>query len=209
MAVAQKKNQGGANLVLMAIGIVFIPLVLTFGLWHYMRLRGKYLKSKGVRRVVDIWNLGVPFYSFAGVVLGTYMLIITTYSNYQALSYAVIIVALYIGIKLAQRSASCYFGAAIIPESGTVVFPEDMAGYGIEDYIKLKFIRNLSRMDEVELNDIEKISRQSGKRLYIHGPFGSRGISFTNKQKRDECIAAIQSVAKRKPTLINEFESSN
>ena len=207
--MAKKKSGGGAELVLLAIGIIFIPFVLTFGLLHYMRLKWKYLKSRGVRRVVDVWNLGAPFYSFAALILGTYMIFAMTYDSNRPLSYTALVVAFYIGAKLAQRSASCYFGAAILPDTQTVVFPEDMAGYGIGDYIKLKFIRNLSLMDEVDLNDIEKISRQSGKRLYIHGPFGSRGISFTNKQKRDECISAIQAVAKRKPALINEFEDCN
>ena len=205
--MAKKQNQGGAELGLIAIGIIFIPLVATFGLWHYLRLKSRYLRSKGVRRVVDIWNLGAPFYSFVALVLMTYLLPpIVARQFSQTLAYLIYPVALYIGIKLAQRSASCYFGAAVIPETGTVVFPEDMAGYGIEDYIKLKFIRNLARMDEVELAEIEKISRQAGKRLYLHGPFGSRGISFTNKQKRDECIFAIQAVAKNRSILLNELE---
>lgn len=204
--MATKKNQGGAELALMAIGIIFIPLVATFGLWHYMRLRSRYLKSKGVRRVVDIWNLGAPFYSFVALILGTWMINGMLYDKPPAFRFVALAIALYIAIKLAQRSASCYFGAAVIPEAGTVVFPEDMAGYGIGDYITLKFIRNLARMDEIDLDDIEKISRQSGKRLYMHGPFGSRGISFTNKQKRDECIFAIQAVAKNRSILLNELE---
>lgn len=204
--MSKKQNQGGGELVLMAIGIIFIPLVATFGLWHYLRLKSRYLKSKGVRRVVDIWNLGAPFYSFAALILGTYMINAMLYDKPPGFRFIALTIALYIAIKLAQRSASCYFGAAVIPETGTVVFPEDMAGYGIEDYIKLKFIRNLASMDEVELGEIEKISRQAGKRLYLHGPFGSRGISFTNKQKRDECIFAIQAVAKNKSILLNELE---
>ena len=204
--MAKKQNQGGGELVLMAIGVIFIPLVATFGLWHYLRLKSRYLKSKGVRRVVDIWNLGAPFYSFAALILGTYMINGMLYGKPPGFRFIALALALYIAIKLAQRSASCYFGAAVIPETGTVVFPEDMAGYGIEDYIKLKFIRNLASMDEVELGEIEKISRQAGKRLYLHGPFGSRGISFTNKQKRDECIFAIQAVAKNKSILLNELE---
>ena len=204
--VAKKQSQGGAELGLMAIGVIFIPLVATFGLWHYLRLKSRYLKSKGVRRVVDVWNLGAPFYSFVALIIGTWILFSMFYRNYAFLSYTLLLIALYTSIKLAQRSASCYFGAAVIPETATVVFPEDMAGYGIEDYIKLKFIRNLACMDEVELSEIEKISRQAGKRLYLHGPFGSRGISFTNKQKRDECIFAIQAVAKNRSILLNELE---
>ncbi len=205
--MAQKKNEGGAELALMAIGIVFIPLVATFGLWHYMKLKRKYLKYKGVRRVVDVWNLGAPFYSFVSLVFCTYMIPPMVAARIsEIVAYALYPVALYIGIKLAQRAASCYFGAAIIPETGTVVFPEDMAGYGIGDYIALRFITNLAKMDEIELDEIEKISRQAGKRLYIHGPFGSRSISFTNKQKRDECIFAIQAVSKKKTGLLNELE---
>ncbi len=204
--MAKKQNQGGAELGLMAIGVIFIPFVATFGLWHYLRLKSRYLKSKGVRRVVDVWNLGAPFYSFVALILGTYIISGMLNGKPPGFRFVTLAIALYIAIKLAQRSASCYFGAAVIPETATVVFPEDMAGYGIEDYIKLKFIRNLACMDEVELAEIEKISRQAGKRLYLHGPFGSRGISFTNKQKRDECIFAIQAVAKNRSILLNELE---
>jgi hypothetical protein len=61
-------------------------------------------------------------------------------------------------------------------------------------------------MDQVDIDEIEKITRQAGKRLFIHGPFGSRGISFTNKQKRDECYSAIQSASNKKSLLLNEME---
>jgi hypothetical protein len=205
--MAQKKKQsGGGELVLLAIGIIFIPFIITFGLLHYFNLKQKYLKTPRTRRVVDIWNIGVPFYSFVALVISTYMLCAMTQTTYPVVSIIILVFAIYTGVKLAQRSASCYFGAAIIPETGTVVFPEDMASYGIEDYLKLKFIRNLSKMDQVDIDEIEKITRQAGKRLFIHGPFGSRGISFTNKQKRDECYSAIQSASNKKSLLLNEME---
>ena len=35
-------------------------------------------------------------------------------------------------------------------------------------------------------------TRETGVNFYIHGDFGSRKINFTTKQKRDECLMALQ-----------------
>ena len=61
-------------------------------------------------------------------------------------------------------------------------------------------------MESVRLSQIKKITREAGKKLYIHGPFGSRGIHFSNKQKRDECISAIENLGRVRANL--EFEGS-
>ena len=80
-----------------------------------------------------------------------------------------------------------------------------MANYGIGDYLNLRFIRELGLMEEVKLSKVTKITRKAGTVLYIHGSFGSRGIIFSNKQKRDECIAAIENGCEEYLTLM-EFE---
>jgi len=81
-----------------------------------------------------------------------------------------------------------------------------MANYSVSDYLNLKFITELGTVEEVQLNQIRKITRQAGKKLFIHGKFGSRGMSFSNKQKRDECISAIEDAARLSASL--EYEGA-
>ena len=86
-----------------------------------------------------------------------------------------------------------------------VLLPKDMANYSITDYFNLKFITDLGTLEQVPLDQIRKITRQGGKKLFIHGKFGSRGMTFFNKQKRDECISAIEDAARVSASL--EFDA--
>ena len=56
-----------------------------------------------------------------------------------------------------------------------------------------------------EFSTEESISREKGKILFIHGEFGTRKIEYMTKQKRDECLYAIQRIKKQKITA-TEFE---
>lgn len=100
--------------------------------------------------------------------------------------------------------AVAHFGVIVDPEKDRIVFQFDQESYDFSDYLKLKFIRDLPKMDEVRLSEIGRITRKTGFDLYILGSFGSRRISFTNKQKRDECIYAITSSGCAKVTV--EFD---
>jgi hypothetical protein len=55
------------------------------------------------------------------------------------------------------------------------------------------------------LSDIGRITRKIGYDLYLSGSFGSRRITFTNKQKRDECIYAIQNSGRTSAKVPVEF----
>lgn len=82
-----------------------------------------------------------------------------------------------------------------------------MVNFGIQDYLQLRFIRDMGDMESVPLSAITKITREAGKKLYVHGEFGSRGIAFSHKQKRDECIAAIENGSHEAITSV-EFEAA-
>ena len=107
--------------------------------------------------------------------------------------------------NLVQDGEVTYYRVIADPRNDHVLLPKDMANYGIEDYVQLKFIRELGEMESVPLSQISKITLEAGKKLFIHGPFGSHGICFSNKQKRDECIAAIEYSSEVAATL--DFES--
>jgi hypothetical protein len=61
-------------------------------------------------------------------------------------------------------------------------------------------------LDSVPLDAIDRITRQAGKRVFIHGEFGSRHISFTNKLKRDECIHLLTARSKGRLKVMAELE---
>ena len=88
--------------------------------------------------------------------------------------------------------AVAHFGVAVDPTGDRIAFSYDQQSYDIDDYLKLRFVRDLPRMDEVRLSEIGRMTRQGGSDLFLHGSFGSRRIRFTKKQKRDECIWAIR-----------------
>lgn len=101
-----------------------------------------------------------------------------------------------------------HFGVVVDPTKDRVVFRVDQESYDLIDYLKLKFITDLPKFDMVPLSAIYRITRKSGKHLYLVGDFGSRRISFTNKQKRDECIFSITSSGMTSAKVFSEFETT-
>ena len=67
-------------------------------------------------------------------------------------------------------------------------------------------LRQFTSLDSVPLNAIDRITRQAGKRVLIHGDFGSRHLSFTSKLKRDECIYLLTKHGERHPKVMAELE---
>ena len=112
---------------------------------------------------------------------------------------------LWLSVIFFRWLAVAHFGVVVDPENDRIVFQFDQESYDLMDYLKLKFIRDLPRMDEVRLSDIGRITRKFGWDLYILGSFGSRRITFTNKQKRDECIYAIQKSGRTSAKVPIEF----
>ena len=101
--------------------------------------------------------------------------------------------------------AVAHFGVVVDPAGDRIAFVCDQQSYDIQDYLKLRFVSDLPRMDEVRLSDIERMTRQEAFDLFIHGAFGSRRIRFTKKQKRDECIYAIHGSKRSRAAMPVEF----
>ena len=53
---------------------------------------------------------------------------------------------------------------------------------------------------------VEKITRQAGTQLFLHGSFGSRRIGFSSKLKRDECIHLLTASGRSQAKLVAELE---
>ncbi|WP_455231419.1 hypothetical protein [Geopseudomonas aromaticivorans] len=205
MANQQEKNNAGHIAVLIGF-LAFIPM-LAFSLIRYRQLRKAYSDTPHSQRVFDTGNLTQPF-----IAAGTFV-VATFFATHFALDKApyvltpiVAVIALYVGYKIARSVSTNYFGVYVDSANDRVVFPEDLGNLSLGEILRLKIITRLGEMDEVPLSGIKRITRQSGTKLFIHGQFGSRAIKYSDKQKRDECISAIQHAGSVSSPI--EFESA-
>lgn len=95
-------------------------------------------------------------------------------------------------IVISARIGTTQIGVCIYKNKDRFVIPGDPHNNSLIENIKLKFVGDLTSMEELKISDIQKITRQSGIKLFVHGNFGTRCISWRDKQKRDECIAALE-----------------
>lgn len=207
--MASTKQQQKSN-AFIGIGIallIFSPFLI-LSVFKYFSLKKQYMSGNNCHRVVDIGTLKIPMTACASLVFITYLAFTFTAGIHKALSILIICIAILVAYKMAQWVAVKYIGAIIDADRRVVYFPPDMQSYGVEDYLTGKFLKDMSILDMVKIDSIDRITRQVGKRLYLHGQFGSRGIFFSDKQKRDECMSAIQQLA-GKNVIMYEMEQSN
>lgn len=67
----------------------------------------------------------------------------------------------------------------------------------MENILQGRYFSDMYKMEELPLSEIQKITREGGKIAYVHGKFGTRKISWRDKQKRDECIATLERACKK------------
>jgi hypothetical protein len=216
-----KKGDGGDGGPLLLIGmLLFLPfLVISFRAFN--KLKHEYLERGNVQRVMDISRtFGTLFLGGAVCGLGTFIIvfIIAILSKNQEIHSFIsfIIVVLIITFIIYMSIGACYYiarhlavlylGIILDIDNDELILPYDMQSYTITDYTKLRFLDDYCNVDKISLSAITKMTRGRGKELYVHGSFGSRGIFMSTKQKRDECLAAIQSVSGKKGLLITEIE---
>ena len=204
MATAKQNQESSAALGLV-IGFIICAPLLIISIYHYYRLRSIYKENEHSQRVFDVGNLVRPFVLALLPVLIAWRLYALILSSGSAVSTvvtaAILITTLFILFKISKLISSTYYGVFIDPENDRIVLPKDMGNYSVSDYIKLKFITELGTMEEVPLSQIKRITRQGGKKLFIHGKFGARGMTFSSKQKRDECLSAVEVSSSLRATL--------
>lgn len=192
--MAKKQGESAEGLMYLIGFLALLPLMV-ISITYYQSLKGRYPEDEDTQRIFDV-RLITKYFVIAGIIafiawnITTKQLFIL-----QPLTplYAIIMLcALYLLVKLAMAISSNYFGVLVDARNDRVIMPKDMANYSVTDYLQLRFIRELGQVEEVRLSQIKRITRQGGTALFIHGKFGSRGIKFSIKQKRDECMSAIQ-----------------
>ena len=214
---AGKSNdtQAAGTLIAAAGVLLFIPFLI-ISVISFSKLKNEYLGNEAVQRVVDIRRL-LPSLITGGGVCAAGAFFINAYINeiiQKGISFAPVLIIISVGVSvltvgyfLARRLAVMNLGVVADSSKNILVFPYDLQSYTITDYLAFRFVHDICNVDTVPLASIEKMTRGSrGKDLYLHGAFGSRGITMSSKQKRDECLAMVQSFAGKKGMLITEME---
>jgi hypothetical protein len=210
---ANANNDGsGCLIVCLAVaGLLFLLPFLLLSVFSFYALKRQYLESADVQQIVDIRRI-FPTLGEECAVFGIGAIIF--YMCFQGevsspvicIGIMISIIIFTIGYYLARHLAVLYFGIVADRDKDILVFPYDMQSYTLTDYFSLRFLKDYCNVDTVALSAITKITRGYGTELYVHGPFGSRRIIMSTKQKRDECLAMIQLFTGKKGMLISEIE---
>lgn len=192
--MAKKQGESTEGLMFLIGFITLLPLMV-ISISYYYSLKSRYPQDEDTQRVFDV-RLITKYFITAGLIAFVAWNVaakpLFILQQITPIHVFIVICALYLLTKLALAISANYFGVLIDTRKDRMIMPKDMANYSIVDYLQLKFIRELGKMEEVPLSQIKRITRQGGTALFIHGKFGSRGIKFSIKQKRDECMSAIQ-----------------
>jgi hypothetical protein len=222
----KSKNDGSGKLLLfLALFFITLTQLFVFGLMmiiHNKYLRDRYYSNNGIglpiRRINDFSAVYKPL---TAILFGPSLLLFVCiwpflmYDGQMPMSKVwailliespIILIWLWLSIIFIKWLVLAHFGVIVDPGRDRIVFRFDQESYDFSDYLKLKFIRDLPKVDEVPLSGIGRITRRHGADIYLLGTFGSRRITFTNKQKRDECIFAITSSGCTKAKVAMEFE---
>lgn len=203
--MAKKKDDGSASILLLVVALfVFLPFLI-FGIFFYRKLKRKYSAIPNTQRVYDIGVLFKTLGASIAIIAASAVLAMqlstlpTKFVSPETSQYIIrIMLVLYPVVmvwpmkKMAERIAIEYFGIIFNDNDRTMILPADLGNMGIGDWLRLKFLSRMGEQDSIDIRKISNITREKGVNFYIHGDFGSRRINFSNKQKRDECISALQ-----------------
>jgi len=182
---------------------MFIPFIV-FMVLHFKKLTRDYINFN-TQRVFDVRSflkaLGVVFSITAVVSYYALSYIPSAPSPYNIMLGAVYLTALiYVMYRMSLSLSSTYFGVVIDPQARKVIIPVDTANCSLSELFAFQFIRKAGCVEEIPLDQIDRVTKEKGVNFYIHGTFGSRMIGFSSKQKRDECLSAIQRYTRLRST---------
>lgn len=218
----KKQEDSGKAIFLLALLCLAVVQFIFFGLItisYHRYLKSRYFiatEGTSIRRINDFNAIYKPLYAivFAPILFVFFLILPMMMSNVELygvksilfIDIPMLFLWLWLSVILFRWLALAHFGVIVDPEEDRIVFHFDQESYNFTDYLKLKFIRDLPKVDIVCLSEIGQITRKRGDDLYLLGSFGSRRITFTNKQKRDECIYAIQHSGRTSAKVPIEFE---
>ena len=207
--MARKKNDADVFLGMLGLlGFLILGLFLINSVCVVRHYDHKYKFNEATARVTDTWNFArfLPEIVAAGAVafFACAPLFAPLEEAWNAggarfaltASYALIVVGVFMFapfLPLSARLATTQAGLLIYEQRGYFVIPADWNCRSFsENIFRLKIVDWLFEMERLELRDVTKITREGGKVAFVHGRFGTRKISWRDKQKRDEYVAALE-----------------
>jgi hypothetical protein len=204
MATTKKEDDKYAALL---YSIPAILATLVFSLYHFSQLKKHYLAGINARRVFDIGAQGAELVASGFFGLACYMMGVWLYSLTPLSLVLTLPLGLYLLNWIGMAQAYVFLGVVVDYDQGLVFFPPNAESLDIvERLMVIPMLKQMTSMDSVPLASIERITRQAGKRVLLHGDFGSRHITFTDKLKRDECLHLLMAGNSRRGALMQELE---
>lgn len=203
--MATKKDEHDGVFLFLIVPAVLATLV--FSLYYFSRLKKQYLTGPQARRIFDIGAQGTSLL-VSGVLGYLYYMIAVVLWHYAPLTLVLTLpLGLVLLIWMGKAQAYAFLGVIVDYDKGVVFFRPNEESLDIGDMLLVvPLLRQFTSLDSVPLSAIDRITRQAGKRVFIHGEFGSRHISFTNKLKRDECIHLLTARSKGRLKVMAELE---
>lgn len=203
--MATKKDEHDGVFLFLIVPAVLATLV--FSLYYFSRLKKQYLTGPHARRIFDIGAQGTSLL-VSGVLGYLYYMIVVVLWHYAPLTLVLTVpLGLVLLIWMGKAQAYAFLGVIVDYDKGVVFFRPNEESLDIGDMLLVvPLLRQFTSLDSVPLSAIDRITRQAGKRVFIHGEFGSRHISFTNKLKRDECIHLLTARSKGRLKVMAELE---
>ena len=203
--MATKKDEHDGVFLFLIVPAVLATLV--FSLYYFSRLKKQYLTGPHARRIFDIGAQGTSLLVSGGLGYLYYMIAVVLW-HYAPLTLVLTVpLGLVLLIWMGKAQAYAFLGVIVDYDKGVVFFRPNEESLDIGDMLLVvPLLRQFTSLDSVPLSAIDRITRQAGKRVFIHGEFGSRHISFTNKLKRDECIHLLTARSKGRLKVMAELE---
>lgn len=207
--MANKKDEGLGLLfqtILIVISSVF--LINTAIVNHHFTK--KYNAKEAPIRVMDAGNIlrFLPALLIIGGLAFTAVLCVALFSEHitpiiQYIAWGIIVVLAIIAyLAISARIGTTQIGMLIFPDKDLIVIPTDPNKNSfVENILQAQLVGNMFSMEEIPLSKLKKITKQSGKKAFLHGTFGTRCVAWRNKQKRDECIAALEEARGKRLSL--------
>lgn len=182
-----KSQKNGGDTVVLIIGMAVVTFI--FSLYHFVRFKNQYLTGPHVRRVFDMGSNWRTMLETGAIALIYVIVAWVLYSQSPSTLFLTVPPGLYLLNWAGKIQARAFLGVIVDNQKGEILFMNSPDVLDMMDYVMvLPALRKYGAFDSVPLADVQWITRQAGKSVFLHGEFGSRRINFSNKLKRDECI---------------------
>jgi hypothetical protein len=187
--MATKEKPGSNDFIYYAM---FAVVAVVFSLYHFARLKRQYVTGPHIRRVFDMRMGWAAMMQSGAVAVGYIIGAVMLYDKHGWTAVISIPLGLYVLNWVGKIQAYAFLGVLVDSQKGIVMFPPNPENLDVGDYLAVvPVVRQYTTLDSIPVDDVQRITRQAGKSLFLHGDFPSRRITFSNKFKRDECIHLI------------------